>query len=251
MTDLRQMQLEILNMADDVDRLLNENGIRYTLLGGSVLGAVRHGGFIPWDDDMDIGILRNDFDKAEMLLSQMESYQYECAEEHIIPDAPIGHLHLVNDTYQIENAPTIDVFALDKVPDDKRKWRRLRITANLHHLAVLGRAPKHRGKMNKLFFSLFFKIVPKKILRFLKTNTLKSITANNKHDYRWIGNIFGAYTEKEYFPADIYTEVVRMDFENLKLPVPKEFSIYLTQLYGDYMKLPPEEARIPKHRSIH
>lgn len=250
MTDIRQMQLEIVSMMEKVDDLFQREGIVYTLLGGSVLGAIRHGGFIPWDDDMDIGILRNDFDRAEILLSQLKPYQYECAEEHCVPDAPIGHLHLVNDTYRIENSPTIDVFALDKIPDDRRKWRRLRMIANIHHLTVLGRTPEHHGKANKMLFSLFFKIVPKKILILLKKSTLKSITDNNKRAYGWIGNIFGAYMEKEYFPANIYTEFVRMNFENLTLPVPTDFDTYLTQLYGDYMKLPTEEARIPKHRSF-
>ena len=249
MSEIRQMQEELVRMIADVDRVLNENGIQYTLLGGSVLGAVRHGGFIPWDDDMDIGIFRKDFDRAEQLLLTLPKYVYELSENHIIPDAPIGHLHLVDSTYPIENSPTIDVFALDGIPHNRKKWKRLRIIANLHHLTVLGRAPEHRGAINKLIFSLFFKITPKRILLFMKNKTLSIIKDNNKRDFDWAGNIFGAYTEKEYFPVTIYTELERRNFENLQLPIPKNYDCYLTQLYGDYMKLPPQEARIPKHRS--
>ncbi|MBD5436264.1 MAG: LicD family protein [Treponema sp.] len=250
MTDIRQMQLEIVSMMEKVDALFQREGITYTLLGGSVLGAVRHGGFIPWDDDMDIGVFRKDFARVEQLLSSLHPYQYERAEEHIVPDAPIGHLHLVNDTYPISNAPTIDVFALDTIPSDRRKWKRLRMTANLHHLAVLGRAPEHRGRMNKIIFSIFFKIVPKKMLSFIKRKTLKSITDCSGYDGKWTGNIFGAYTEREYFPTEMYAELERRNFETLSLPVPKQYDEYLTQLYGDYMMLPPLEQRVPKHRDI-
>lgn len=250
MTDIRRMQLEIVSMMEKVDALFQREGITYTLLGGSVLGAVRHGGFIPWDDDMDIGVFRKNFARVEQLLSSLHPYQYERAEEHIVPDAPIGHLHLVNDTYPISNAPTIDVFALDTVPSDRRKWKRLRMTANLHHLAVLGRAPEHRGRMNKIIFSIFFKIVPKKMLSFIKRKTLKSITDCSGYDGKWTGNIFGAYTEREYFPTEMYAELERRNFETLSLPVPKQYNEYLTQLYGDYMMLPPLEQRVPKHRDI-
>lgn len=250
MTDIRRMQLEIVSIMEKVDALFQREGITYTLLGGSVLGAVRHGGFIPWDDDMDIGVFRKDFARVEQLLSRLHPYQYERAEEHIVPDAPIGHLHLVNDTYTISNSPTIDVFALDTIPSDRRKWKRLRMTANLHHLAVLGRAPEHRGWMNKVIFSIFFKIVSKKILSFIKRKTLKSITDCSGYDGKWTGNIFGAYTEREYFPTEMYAELERRNFETLSLPVPKQYDEYLTQLYGDYMMLPPLEQRVPKHRDI-
>ncbi len=250
MTEIRKMQLAMVGMMQDLDVLLCQNNIVYTLLGGSVLGAVRHKGFIPWDDDMDIGIFRKDFERAEKLLSEFPPYVYEHAEEHIVPDAPIGHLHLVNEMYPITNSPTIDVFALDKVPSDRRKWKQFRMTANLHHLAVLGRTPKHRGLLNKIIFSIFFKIVPKRALPFIKRETLKMITDYRNCNGEWTGNIWGAYTEREYFPTEMYAELERRNFETLSLPVPKRYDEYLAQLYGDYMRLPAEADRIPKHRNI-
>lgn len=250
MSEIRQMQEELVRMISDVDRLLNENGIQYTLLGGSVLGAVRHGGFIPWDDDMDIGIFRKDFARAEQLLSQIRPYQYEFADNLIIPDVPMGHLHFVNETYPIENSPTIDVFPLDTVPDNPRKWKKLRIIAGIRILVSIKRAPKNHGKFSKIVSLAFLKFAPKWLYGFLKRWSLKKILSYGNHGYRYTGNIFGAWTEREYFPTEVYAEHERKNFEGLLLPIPKDYNRYLSQLYGDYMKLPPEHERVPRHRSF-
>ena len=249
MTSLREMQLEIVEMMKNLDKLLTENNIKYTLLGGSVLGAIRHSGFIPWDDDMDIGIMRQDFEKAEKLLSDFKPYLYETATKHIIPDAPMGHLHLVNDTIPIEMSPTIDIFALDYVPSEKKQQKKLRFIANIHHLAVLRRAPKNRGKLNKIVFGILLKIIPNKLWDIIQQKSLKKII-NYTQEKDMIGNIFGFWTEKEYFKSEIYENLENYKFENLELPIPKEYDFYLTQLYGDYMQLPPLEARKPKHKNF-
>lgn len=249
MEELRAMQLDMVKMIADIDKLFSSNGIKYTLLGGSVLGAVRHNGFIPWDDDIDIGVLRKDFDYAESLLSNLEPYTYEFAEDHIIPDAPIGHLHFVNDKYTLEHSPTIDIFAIDNVPELEKNRKKLRFYANLHHLSVLRQTPKNRGKAKKLLVGFILKIVPPFIWNIIKTKSLKKIITFCKSD-EYLGNVFGFWTEKEYFPKNIYEELVLHDFENVKLPIPKEYHQYLTQMYGDYMQLPPVEKRKPKHREF-
>ena len=250
MTEIRKMQLAIVDMMRDLDILLRQNNIVYTLLGGSVLGAVRHKGFIPWDDDMDIGIMRKDFERAEKLLSEFSPYVYEHAEKHMIPGAPIGHLHLVNKIYAIENSPTIDVFALDKVPESKKARKRLRFIANIHHLCLLRRPPQNRGRLNRFIFTIFLKITHEKILDMIQRSSLKKITSNNEKEFLCIGNIFGFWAEKEYFPKDIYESRESLEFEGLSLPCPKDYDKYLTQLYGNYMQLPPVEQRVPKHREL-
>lgn len=250
MTEIREMQLEIVKMMENVDSLFSEKGIHYTLLGGSVLGAVRHKGFIPWDDDMDIGVFRDDFGNVEKLLSQMSEYVYEKAEKHIIPDAPIGHLHFVNDKYPIENSPTIDVFALDKVPSDEKNRKKLRRVANLHHLCVLRKAPKNRGKAKRIIVSILLHLIPNCVWNILQKSSLRKIMQLNKQNFSCIGNIFGAWTEREYFDFSVYKETERIQFESLQLPCPKNVDLYLSQLYGNYMELPPKEKQVPKHREF-
>lgn len=249
MEELRKMQLDMVKMISDIDNVFSNSGIKYTLLGGSVLGAVRHNGFIPWDDDMDIGIFRKDFNHAEELLHNLKQYEYEFSEKHVIPDAPIGHLHLVNENYTLEHSPTIDIFALDNVPKSEKKRRALRFYANLHHLTVLRLPPKNRGKLKKILVGILLKFVPVFILDKLQGLTLKKIINFCDTD-EYLGNIFGFWTEKEYFKKNIYEDLVLHDFENLKLPIPKEYDTYLTQMYGNYMQLPPEEKRKPKHKNF-
>lgn len=246
---IREMQLDIVEMMKDLDILFEKNGIKYTLLGGSVLGAIRHKGFIPWDDDMDIGVFREDFEKAEELLSTFKPYTYETTTRHIIPDAPIGHLHLVNEKYPIGMSPTIDIFALDYVPSEKKEQKKLRFIANIHHLAVLRRAPQNRGKLNRFVFGVLIKIIPNKLWDRIQTKSLNKII-NYTKSKNMIGNIFGFWTEKEYFMSEIYENLEKYQFENLLLPIPKEYDLYLTQLYGDYMQLPPVEKRVPKHKNF-
>lgn len=228
MSEIREMQLEIVSMMKEVDALFTEHNIKYTLLGGSVLGSIRHNGFIPWDDDMDIGVLRKDFDQAEQLLSKNKKYVYETAEKHIIPDAPIGHLHLVNEKYAIENSPTIDLFALDRVPSEKRARKRLRLIANLHHLSVLRLPPRNRGKIQRIIIKIILFMTPKKVWSFIQRKTLEYIVKLNNKNFTDIGNIFGAWTEREYFNSSIYLETVKSSFEDLKLPIPKQYDFYLS-----------------------
>lgn len=246
---IREMQHDIVEMMNDLDKLFEKNGIKYTLLGGSVLGAIRHKGFIPWDDDMDIGVLREDFEKTEELLSSFKPYTYETTTKHIIPDAPIGHLHLVNEKYPIEMSPTIDIFALDYVPSEKKEQKKLRLIANIHHLSVLRRAPQNRGKLNRFIFGMLLKIIPNKMWDRIQKKSLNKII-NYTKEKNMIGNIFGFWTEKEYFKSEIYENIEKTQFENLQLPIPKEYDFYLTQLYGDYMQLPPVEKRVPKHKKF-
>ena len=250
MQNLRQMQLEMVKMIDQINKLFKENDIRYTLLGGSVLGAIRHKGFIPWDDDMDIAVWRKDFEKAENLLANLKPYTYEFARKHIIPDAPTGHLHLINEKYTLELSPTIDVFALDMVPNNKIERKKVQFMANIFHATVYRKPPKNRGKFNKFIFTIFFAITPNFVLDILENLSYKYILNLQNKNYENLGNMFGAYNIKEDFKAEIYENLTFAKFENLELPIPKNYDFYLTQLYGDYMKLPPIEKRVPKHKKI-
>jgi len=247
MNNIRAFQLQAVQMITDVDELFKANNISYTLLGGSVLGAIRHKGFIPWDDDIDVGILRQDYDTAEKLLATLQSYTYEYAENHIIPDAPVGHLRFSKDKSNFASSPTIDVFALDYVPSTKLQQKKLRFFANIYHACVLRRAPENRGKLNKLVLKALFYFLPNLLLDHLQDISKQKLLDQSLKQQGYIGNIFGAWGEKEYFQENVYTDLIFKSFEGLKLPIPRSYESYLSQLYGNYMQLPPIEQRVPKH----
>ena len=242
MEDLRNMQLEMVKMIANIDKLFRENDIKYTLLGGSVLGAVRHKGFIPWDDDMDIAVWRKDFEKVEKLLSNLDGFIYDFAQTNqIARHYPIGKLHLVNEQYSIDFSPTIDIFALDKVPNNTLSVKFLNL------IVFLCRAATKR-ESKKPIKHFIFTNTPKIILDFIQKITYNYIINLNKKNYENLGNVFGAWKTKEYFLANIYENLIFVEFEDLKLPIPQNYNFYLTQMYGDYMKLPPVEKRTPRHK---
>ena len=250
MEQIREMQLEIVKMIEQIDQLFKKNGIPYFIVGGSVLGAIRHKGFIPWDDDMDIAIKRNDFVKAEQLLGTMNEYVYETTEKHIIPDGPTGHLHLVNDKFPIENSPTIDVFALDGFPNDQHIWKKMRKFGNWYHLAVLGRPALKRGKLKKIITLILLKLIPKLLWKKIKDKTFRKITSYDVEKAPFIANLFGVYGVREFFPRKMFDTTTYGEFEGLNLPMPANPDEYLKQIYGNYMELPPVEKRVPKHRTF-
>lgn len=250
MNKIRKMQLEIVKMVSDIDSLFKENGIKYFLVGGSVLGSIRHKGFIPWDDDMDIAVSRTDFDKVEQLLSKMKKYVYEFSNKHIVPDGPIGHLHLVNDEYPIENSPTIDVFALDGAGGTEKEWKKQRSIANWYHLAILGRPAKNRGILKKIITRILLNCIPKCLWKKIEQYSFNKILEYDVTVAPCITNLFGAWGYKEFFERKMFETQVMGEFEGLFLPLPAQPHEYLTQMYGDYMQLPPLEARKPKHKNF-
>lgn len=245
MNNLRTLQLQMVEMITVVDNLFKSHNIFYTLLGGSVLGAVRHRGFIPWDDDMDIGIQRKDFDKAEKLLASLKLYVYEFSEQRTIPDAPVGHLRTKG--LGVSRTATIDVFALDYVPAPSNARKYFHFYTNIYHVCVLRRAPVNRGIIKKITMAFVLFLCPNTVLDYFQTLAKKKILNPSIEQDGFLGNIFGAWGSKEYFPEEIYLNVITMAFEGIDLPVPASYDRYLSQLYGDYMLLPPLEERLPKH----
>ena len=247
--NLKEMQAEMLSMLCDVDALFKKNDIPYMLLGGSVLGAIRHNGFIPWDDDVDIGILRCHFEKAENLLASMDKYVYEYAEKHIVPDGPCAHLHSTKGVLKIKESPTLDFFPIDTVPslNDKRELRKFMFLANVHHLAVLRKAPKNHGLFAKMALGFVVLITPNFIFDKIQKYTLKKILSKH-YEEKWLGNIWQGTTE--FFPEKMYLESTTHVFEGHEFPIPKDYEGYLTALYGDWRQLPPENERNPKHMQM-
>lgn len=251
MKQLKAIELEILR---DFIRACDAMGLRYYVLGGTLLGAVRHGGFIPWDDDIDVGMPRADYD---IFAEKGQRY----FPDHIFIQTHRTEKNYVNNYMKIRNSKTtfietstknlsinhgvfIDVFPLDGyVKDDKRtkvfQW-------------------KNRIYIERLREELYRENIPAKshvFAFFLKAIYPSSVDAVEKReklfksmpegDY-W-ANHCGAWGEKEIMPADWYGEGTELEFEGMKVNAPKEYEKWLSQVYGDYKKLPPVEKRVTHH----
>lgn len=257
MDDIEHLHSTLLILMDEIDRVCEKNKIDYTLTGGSMLGAVRHKGFIPWDDDMDIALTRENYDK---LLSCEKKFgeKYFLQTNSSDPNFYYGYAKLLlNETVTIEYGHEntkyrkgifIDIFPLDNVP--KRKTLRnkqkkinyiiqkiLRQKMNIKDNSSWGIRKKILAKILKI------------VSYFLGESSLINVINKNMkiaqfENANYITNLCGMYGyEKESANKEWFNEYEKIQFEDRMYSVIKERDKYLTKIYGDYMKLPPIEKR--------
>lgn len=252
-TDIEEVHSILLDIAKEFHNICVRHNIPYYMLGGTMLGAVRHKGFIPWDDDMDFGIPReyyNEFTK-HAIKELPEPYKILTAEnsEYIIfgfnkiinANTSISEFHSSNTNEKI--GINIDIFPLDKVDGRVGMFSRYWFLCKLIKLqATLFIDPKNKSFVKKCI------IYPlKKILRF-KKKTIPSyinreINRSKSSISNKIANIYGAWGVKEIVYKEIMGEPKLYNFENTELYGVADYDKYLKSLYNNYMQLPPENKR--------
>jgi len=253
---LRKLQLTELDILVDIDKICKENNIQYFLIGGTLLGAVRHKGFIPWDDDIDIGMLRSDYEKfIELCLNKNvlgEKYFLHCNESDENYFVPFIKVKKNNTTFaeeDLENLNThkgifLDIFPYDNVPKQNSIIQRIQaiIVRNIHYaIYVKYNIYKLKNKKRKLF-TWFLTLLPKKTLK--KMNRYFSTIFEKRKNNKYIVSIAGSssYVDETLLKERLFP-LKKTTFENLEFYSFNDNDYYLTQLFGDYMKLPPEEDR--------
>lgn len=249
--DIHECHRLLLDMAAILDRVCRENAIPYYMLGGTMLGAVRHGGFIPWDDDMDFGIPRDHFDRLRKLLDDaLRGTPYRLNTYHNSPNK-INYLKMVDTRTCIRGAwettdtgVNIDLFPLDCGP---RPGFLTRPFAAYIHLLLFVKdykqldASPRRGLKRLIADTL--KCLP------FRTDTLiahidRCILRHSRSGASRCINYFGHWRAREIFSADVFGAPVDYAFEDMTLSGVTHPDAYLAQLYGDYMQLPPPEKRL-------
>ncbi len=234
-------------MLKAVSNQLESVGVQFYLIGGCSIGALRHKGFIPWDDDIDIAIMRRDFNRAEEALGNLGGIMlYDPVEKHVIADAPLGHVYM-NDGRPLEEAPRIDVFAIDNVPDSPFQQKLQKLCSLIYHVCVLRRPAENRGKLKKIFTYVICKFFPKFLLDFMQKLAYKGVTKWMNTPTEYVSNIYGVSGDKEKVPACFYGTPRYVEFEDTVMPIPEKAEEYNTHIYGNYMEFPPEEERVPSH----
>lgn len=253
---LHSIELKILS---DISRVCNEHNLRFYLAEGSLIGAVRHHGFIPWDDDVDIAMPRDDYERFLSIAQKELGDEYEVQHSTTIKNywSPFIKVRLLTgcDVFRQQhiahltehNGPLVDVFPLDNVPKLKSTGQTLnRRRIGLYRAAILRKLGCVKNvDMKGRLCSLFSHFVS---IDRLHRKLDRMHTKYNSPDNAYIINWASYYHEnKETFPKEAFGEPVFVDFENTKMPIPHDADLVLRTIYGDYMTPPPPEKRVIKH----
>lgn len=257
---LTELQSKLLEMMTWLDKFMRENELRYYVLGGTFLGAVRHKGFIPWDDDIDIGLPRRDYEKLVKLLEQpMGHYIIESPKNIGNSDYLYSYAKLYDiNTTMIEKGRKdiirgvfIDIFPLDGLGQSQKEGLKYyrKIDRTNMFLATRTCAIKKTRKWYKNAAIIASRIIPPFFVneRKLCSKIDKMCSSRDFDHCNYVGNLCGVYREKETYYKELLGKPTEYEFENIKVLGPERAEEFLTQMYGDWKKLPPEEKRGVQH----
>lgn len=250
----KQIQLEIL---DAVNTFCQEMGIRYSLSCGTMLGAIRHKGYIPWDDDIDIYMLREDFDRFDALFPDVYLDKYKMASLSRTEDWSICFAKVYDCRTLVKEKKnkqhnigiSIDVFPVDEVPDDNLAWnsfnrKRLRMIHQLRLASIkFSRSHKWYNNIALIFIKSLFHHPHKHAM---KVDSF--IQQHNGKGYCRIYECCQGLLAKKPFPKSLFCNLTETSFEGKTYSGFADYDTYLTLQYGeDYMTPPPPEKRVSYH----
>ncbi|MFD1123857.1 phosphorylcholine transferase LicD [Lentilactobacillus raoultii] len=233
--------------------------LHYVAIGGTLLGAIRHQGFIPWDDDMDIALPRNDYEHfLQIAPAEFKNDHYFLQTPWSDQNYALSYAKILDRNTYIEERNNVnnarkgvflDIFPLDKIPKSKEKRRRQMIDI--------------RRLDSRIYLKLRYNIIDNPIRRLYGTLSSEQLLAaktfkqnrqqvmvayNNRENLDQFKNLASQYSyDKEIFSIDQVQNLTVVPFEDTLIAVPKDYQTVLTKLYGDYLTLPPENQRSEKH----
>ena len=239
----KDRQLELLDMMKDLDAILREGGVKYSLCGGTLLGAVRDKGFIPWDDDIDIMVDRFNFNKLVRLFKSSDTPY------RLVDFLWVRRIQKKGDTRKDLFAATIDVFVVDHCPDSRfKQGLKVLLIRILQGMMKVDRNESQVSWIYKaalLVTGLFGKLFSEeKKLRWY--DQVSKIGNRYRTDYVGIYNDLFKYVPLKY-NRKMMDNVIDTPYEDTSLPITAEYDHYLTTVYGDYMTPPEEKDRKPLH----
>lgn len=258
---LRKLQKKSLESLVYFDDFCKKHDLTYFMLGGCVIGAVRHDGFIPWDDDIDVIMPRRDWERMLRVWKAEEDesrfVMLKTDGKSVFTGNPFATLVDTSVTLVKENQKDLDVprgvvtdiFPLDGCPDGKIARVLQYYHAMMYSLFITEVVPTKHGKVIELGSKILLSLVPsrqkrtkiwKKHERKLKCYPLKT--------HEFCTELYaGPYYMRKKYPAAAFSKAEYHDFEGMKVPLPCGYDAYLKTAFGDYMELPPEEQRVPHH----
>lgn len=253
--DASVLHNRLLEMMKQFHAMCEENNLKYYIIGGTCLGAKRHNGFIPWDDDMDIGMPREDYDRLCKLAKNKFPGNLELRFYKNTPSSPFHFVKLVdNTTTLIEKEYLnyveglyIDIFPLDGAKNYSSSFlEKIRCNLIWFEKAMIMYHCMTCSRSNILKKILIF-IAKHRSLDKMHNKIEKHMIFLKYNNSQYIANFYGAWKEKEICHKSIFGKPTLYKFEDSYFYGPERIDSYLKCMYGDYMKLPPVEDRVFKH----
>lgn len=251
--ELRQLQLIELEMLIEVDRICRKHGINYSLAAGTLIGAVRHGGFIPWDDDLDVILLHDDYEKfVKVCETELDTDRFFLQDYRTDPGYRWGYGKLRRkDTEYIKSGQEmlkqktgicIDIFNFEYVPDEekeRKKFMRQMFCIRKSMYAAMGRK-NERSLLLRCVYSLLY-LIPKKLVYLVKNRICQKY--NERHTGHVNCMMLPLRKSPDGYPVSLFDNYIDMEFEGMNFMVASGYDMMLKMEYGDYMTLPPESER--------
>lgn len=257
--ELKKIELSVMK---EIHKICTEQDIKYSLCGGTLLGAIRHGGFIPWDDDIDIFMPRPDYDRFVKYCQENEtpfdllSLETDERYGYLFAKAMAKNTRIIEDNSNpngIEMGVYVDIFPIDglgstyeealKEFKSSRFKREMLVAKNWKKYF---RSKTRSWKYEPIRFAFFVAsrfVSMKKLVG--KTQSKLRLTSYDESDY--VATICGSYREKEIMEKTVFEECVDIAFEDAVFKGIKEYDKYLSHIYRNYMELPPEKNRVSHH----
>ncbi len=253
--EIKQIEFALLKK---FDVFCKENGIRYFLSNGTLLGAVKYKGFIPWDDDIDVLVPRVDYDRLLSLFNDDERYKlfaFEKDPKYRFPFAKLCDLTTKKEEENTDNGVSlgvdIDIFPLDAWENDFDKAKRdvIRINKKMFYLNLSKLSkPDSANPIKREIKKIAMAVCRMMGSRYFIRSIIKECVKYVQQDSPYLGcKSWCIYGDREIIPAEVFADAIEVDFEGEKFPAPIGYDIYLHSLYGDYLKDPPIEKQKTHH----
>lgn len=242
---LKKLQLVELDILIEIDRICKKHNIKYFLMYGTLLGAVRHSGFIPWDDDVDIGMLQEDYNKfIEIVAFELDDkYLLDCGFTNKNYYLPFAKVRNKLTSFEEKNAINyngnkgiwVDIFPFGYTSYNKVNnvmSFKFKVLGLLYGCLVEKNLKLGNSGWKAKFFSKF---LPNSFVMWL----INVLTLRNK-----VSDNLVLYNTPMIFNKDVFFPIEKLEFEGINFPVPNNYKKVLSQFYGDYKKLPPINQRV-------
>lgn len=259
---LKEFQEEELKILKRIDQICREQNIRYWIMYGTLLGAIRHKGFIPWDDDIDVAMVRDDHERFIKYVREhpeecsplvIDSYETKKGYPFYIPRICNTEYLLTFKGRSYTSGLFVDLYPFDGMGNDRHYWEKMnsRIIRIMKNVTLSTMKSPFYGK------NLFHKILnfPNAIYSRLRGNVyfFEKLDRLEKQ-FKWEESTYASVPVWDYdilyFKKEWFDDLIQVPFENLQVYIPKRYDEILRECYGDYMKLPPVEQRIPHHNFV-